>query len=243
MSTRDHEAGPAPEPTDPAASDTPGAGGWSSRRWAQVIDTVVVVVLALASMLAAWAGYQAGNWNQAQTEATIRAERIQIDATRATTTGYLMMQIDLALFINWLNAYQAENQDLARFYVERFSPQLETAFAAWVATDPLGNPDAPTDPFRMADYYVPQLVQAAELDAEVDAAFIESAQFGAIGDAYVLTTLLLAVVLFFGGISTKVGWRPAQVAMVILAVVLLLYCIQDLAILPDGSDWRLTPLW
>ncbi len=243
MSAQEPDVGTAAEPSAGPATNTVPAPGHSTVNWPNLIDSVIVIVLALASMFAAWAGYQAGNWNQAQSASTIQAERVQIDATRATTIGYQVMQIDLSLFLNWLNAYKTDNQTLATFYEERFSPQLETAFAAWLATDPFENPDAPTDPFRMDIYAVPQLEAALTLDAEVEQAFADAAAFGALGDAYVLSTLLLAVVLFFGGISTKIGWRPAQIVLIGAAVVLLLYCVQDLAVLPDGSNWGLTPLW
>ncbi|MCD6030553.1 MAG: hypothetical protein K0S78_2727 [Thermomicrobiales bacterium] len=55
--------------------------------------------------------------------------------------------------------------------------------------------------------------------------------------------LLLAVVLFFAGVCTKIGWRPAQLALLGLSLLLLLYCVRVLGALPVGSDWGLTPRW
>jgi hypothetical protein len=223
---------------------TPAAEGQAlEQRWVRAVDTVIVVILAVASLLAAWGGYQASLWSGDQTASITRAEEKQIDATRATTIGYQVMQIDIALFLNWLNAFKDNKPDLAEFYVERFSPQLQPAFTAWMATDPLSSPDAPADPFRMAEYQVPQLLEAAELDAEAHHAFADAERVGAISDAYVLSTLLLAVVLFFAGVCTKIGWRPAQLALLVIAILLLLYSVQKLGALADGSDWVLTPLW
>jgi hypothetical protein len=95
----------------------------------------------------------------------------------------------------------------------------------------------------MREYQVPQLQEAAALDEAAHLAFAEGERAGATGDAYVLATLLLAVVLFFAGVSTKIGWRPAQLTLLGLAVVLLLYSVRVLGALPDGSEWALTPLW
>ena len=154
-----------------------------------------------------------------------------------------MLQIDIATFMNWLNAFKEENGELASFYEDRFSDQLQPAFAAWMSTDPLNNLSAPNDPFRLAEYQVPQLQAAAVLDEEADLAFADGERYGAIGDAYVLSTLLLAVVLFFAGVCTKIGWRPAQMALLGIAVLLLVYSVQQLGALPGKSEWGLTPIW
>jgi hypothetical protein len=215
----------------------------STQRWERSVDTAIVIILAVASLLAAWGGYQSSLWSGEQTASITRAEEKQIQATRATTIGYQVMQIDIALFLNWLNAFKDNKTALADFYVERFSPQLQPAFAAWMATDPLNAPDAPADPFRMSEYQVPQLQEAAVFDEEAHQAFAEAERVGAISDAFVLSTLLLAVVLFFAGVCTKIGWRPAQLALLAIAILLLLYSTQKLGSLPDGSDWSLTPLW
>ena len=212
-------------------------------RWERKIDTAVVIVLAVASLLAAWGGYQAGLWSSEKTTAITEAETKQIEATRATTIGYQEMQIDIAMELNWLRAMLADDTDLAAFYESRFSPHLTSAFAVWLATDPLTDADAPPNPFAMPEYQVPELQEAAVLDAAARQAFVEAESAGATGDAYVLATLLLAVVLFFAGVCTKIGWRPAQLALLGLAVLLLVYSVQTLGALPDSSEWGLTPIW
>ncbi|MCC7025038.1 MAG: hypothetical protein IT338_19560 [Thermomicrobiales bacterium] len=237
------DALPSPLGDDAATLPAEALAAASAQRWDRKVDTAIVLLLAVASLLAAWGGYQAGLWSEKKSGQIIAAEASQIEATRATTIGYQVMQIDIAVFLNWLNADKGGNAALATFYQDRFSPQLQAAFAAWMATDPFANPDAPTDPFRLPEYKVPQLLAAAAFDEDVHRAYGEAEQTGSISDAYVLTTLLLAVVLFFGGICTKIGWRPAQLALLGLAVLLLLYAVWNIGALPDGSDWDLTPLW
>lgn len=215
----------------------------SQRNWDRKVDTIIVVLLAVASLLAAWGGYQAGLWSGDKSTLVTTAEAKQVDATRATTIGYQFMQIDVATFFNWLNAYKSGNTVLATFYSDRFTPQLRPAFDAWWAADPMTNAEAPADPFGMPEYQVPQLLEAAQLDAESHQAFATAEHYGATSDAFVLSTLLLAVVLFFGGVCTKIGWRPAQLALLGLAIVLLFYSVYRLGSLPDRSTWAITPLW
>ena len=221
----------------------PAGAADATERWDRWVDTAIVVILGLASLLAAWSGYQAGLWNEQKTAHIIAAEAKQIDATRATMTGYQARQVDITLFLTWLDASMAGNTELADFYEARFTPQLEAAFAAWQATDPLQNPEAPTDPIQMAEYQVPGLAAAAALDAEVHVAFAKAERDGAINDSYVLSTLLLAVVLFFGGVCTKIGWRPARLGLLLMTIGLLVYSVAMIGGLRDGSTWGLTPLW
>jgi hypothetical protein len=240
METQSHviesrESGGVAPPAADATDVTP--------RWDRWMDTAIVVILALASLLAAWSGYQAGLWNEQKSGHIIEAEARQIDATRATMTGYQIRQIDVTIFLAWLDAFMSDDTELAGFYQARFTPQLEVAFAAWQATDPLTNSESPTDPIRMPEYQVPALVRAAELDAEVHLAYAEAEHDGAVSDAYVFSTLLLAVVLFFGGVCTKIGWRPAQLGLLLVTAVLLIYSVSVIGGLPDGSAWDLTPLW
>lgn len=212
-------------------------------RWERRIDLAIVVLLAVSSLLAAWSGHQTSLWSGNQSMFITEAERKQTEATRASIVGYQMMQIDVALFLDWLLAEQGGNAEMADFYEARFPAHLRTAFDAWEANDPLRNPDAPSDPFRMAAYAVPQLGDAARLDEAAAHAFAEAERADAVSQAYVLTTILLALVLFFVGISTKATRRPIQLALVGIAVALLLFTLQQLAALPDATAWAITPLW
>ena len=206
------------------------------RRWSRRVDIAIVVLLGAASFLAAWAGYQAGLWAGRQNDATLRAEEFRSAASRASIIGFQERQVDIALFIGWLEAYNRGDTRLTRIYEARFTRQLQPAFAAWMATDPLNNPDAPLDPFRMADYEVPQLQQAAGLEDQAGALVATAQWYDAQSEAYIFVTLLLAVVLFFGGVSTKIGWRPGQVAMLLAACALFVYCLWRVVTMPGLDD-------
>ena len=223
------------EPEDPELLDA-----LAIRRWSRRVDIVIVVLLGAASFLAAWAGYQAGLWANKKSDVTVMAEGYRAAAGRASITGYQERQIDIALFMGWLEADNRGDARMANMYEARFTSQLQTAFAAWLATDPLNNPDAPLDPFRMAEYQVPQLRQAAMLDDQVSALNIQARWCGAQSEAYIFITLLLAVVLFFGGVCTKIGWRPAQLTMLLVAWALFVYCLFLVATLPGQDDLPVT---
>jgi hypothetical protein len=49
----------------------------------------------------------------------------------------------VATFVQWVNAERSKDEALADFYRDRFRKEFRPAFAAWEATRPAENPDAP----------------------------------------------------------------------------------------------------
>lgn len=69
-----------------------------------------------------------------------------------STRGGQDTLVDVVVFANWLEAVSIENQPLADFYRSRFREEFKPAFEAWVALDPLNNPETPSSPFAMTEY-------------------------------------------------------------------------------------------
>jgi hypothetical protein len=73
---------------------------------------------------------------------------------------------------------------------------------------------------------------SSQLEAEAVDLFEAGQEANEQSDRYVLLTVILAMVLFFGGLATRIGWRPAQAFTVVLAVVLLTVSLGQLATYP-----------
>lgn len=206
--------------------------------WDRRVDSVLVLLLAVSSLLAAWSGYQANLWGGAQTAADREAATRRLESTRNSTIGLQKNQIDIAVAMNWLNAYEEGNTELAEFYVSRFSPQLKAAYTSWMATDPFNNPNASSDPFDMPEYQIPELLEADRLQAESNQLIGDGQIAGGYGDRYVATTVILAIVLFFAGIAPQVRWPPARLVLVGMAVVMFHFCLFQITRLPVAPGWE-----
>jgi len=185
----------APDAEEPAKA---------GRDWREVLVTVLLVAAALAT---SWSSYQATRWNGEQAKAASRTSAIRIDAARAQGLAEAQTQVDVATFIAWADADRRGEPELAAFYVDRFRAEFRPAFEAWMATRPFENPAAPPTPFAMDEYQVASRNEAAQLDtaAEVSAAGVRRDIQRA--SNYVLTVVLYAMVLFFAGMSTRIGSR------------------------------------
>jgi hypothetical protein len=220
------------DPSDPAAfaesEPTPRFAEYqySTRSrvpsWAEeAVDVLLVVVLALAAVAAAWSGYQAARWSGVQASSYAQASSKRIESTRATTTANQETIIDVMTFSNYVNAWQSGDTALADFYRKRFRAEFVPAFDAWMATDPVTNPNAPPSPFSMPEYAPANLALASQLQAESEKLYATGTDANQQADDYVLNTVFLATVLFFAGLAPRIRWLPAQLVLVGLAVGLL----------------------
>ena len=202
---------------------TPGPDRNIKERW---VESISVILLAVASVTAAWCGYQATLWGGEQAAHYAEAGARRVESARANGLATQLTQVDVAVLIQWINAYQAGDQELADFYESRFSDVLQPAFDAWIAMDPFSNPDAPNAPFSMPEYQQPNLLLANDLESEAAALFEQGQSDNKTGDNYVLATVFLATALFFLAVSAGLNWFPARVAlssvggvMVIVAII------------------------
>jgi hypothetical protein len=185
----------------------------SASKQRDALEFLATLLLALAAVATAWSGYQANRWNGEQVKAGSRTNALRIEAARAQGLSEAETQVDVATFIEWVNAYATGDERLQDFYEARFRPDFRPAFDAWLATDPFDNPEAPLTPFRMAEYQPASRDEAARLDAAA-AASSEVVQRNVQRSAnYVLAVVLFSVTLFFAGFSTKLDSRRLQVLL------------------------------
>lgn len=178
---------------------------WVSDRRLEIYATILLAVAAVAT---AWCSYQATRWNGEQTKQSGATNRLRLEAGRAQGLAEAQTQVDLATFIQWVDAYALDRPELQEFYVRRFRKEFKPAFKAWLATRPLTNPRAPLSPFAMPQYRLAATVEAERLDAEAAASSALRDRDIQRQSNYVLGVVLFAVALFLAGMSTKLNnWR------------------------------------
>jgi hypothetical protein len=182
----------------------------SASRGQRRIDIVSTVLLSLATLATAWAGYQSSRWHSEQAKMQARATASRIESTRSQDVADREAQVDVALFLQWVDAHSQGESELAEFYRARFTDRLAPAFDAWMARKPFTNPEAPSSPFVMAKYRVGANEAAASQETAADAAAGEAVEDIQRADNYVLAVVLFAACLFFAGISTRMRTVTGQ---------------------------------
>ncbi len=176
-----------------------------STRAGERLDLIAAVLLAMATVATAWSGYQASRWNGEQAVAFSRASAMRIESTKAAALADAQTQIDVATYIQWVDAYAQEQTELANFYYQRFREEFKPAMDAWVATTPLRNPDAPLTPFAMPEYQLEARTESDRLETEAEAWSATARTNIQRATNYVLGVVLFAAVLFFAGMSMRLS--------------------------------------
>jgi hypothetical protein len=111
-------------------------------------------------------------------------------------------------------------------------PEFRPTFNAWLALDPFHNPNAPAGPLFMPQYASSLPTTADQVDAEADRIFNEGEIAREKGDAYVLNTIFLAMVLFLTSVADRFRWTAVRAAVLAIGVAMLLFGVYHLIVYP-----------
>ena len=196
------------------------------------IELMLAVMLGAVALATAWSGYQAARWGGTQSVLFSQAGAYRTESTRASTQAGQLVQIDIGLFMNWIEAYARDDLVLFDYYQELFRGEFQPAFEAWLATDPANNPSAPGTPFEMPQYTLAKTEEAKQLELDAEAAFEEGRAANQRSDDYILNAVVLASVLFLSGIVTRFDWLPVRILIIVAALVLLGLGLYNIATYP-----------
>ena len=147
------------EPREPGAT-----------RHSRTVQIGEALLLSLVTIAAAWSGYAAAKWNTESRIELAQAATLRNLATRADLSALSTRNFDSSTFNAWFTAFTLDDPEKQAIAERRFRPEFKVAFDAWMATDPLHNPDALPGPTYMPQYRLADQAKADELDREAVAA-------------------------------------------------------------------------
>ncbi|WP_051325955.1 hypothetical protein [Glycomyces tenuis] len=214
-------------------------------RW---VDLALTIIMALAAVGTAWAGFQSAKWSGLQAIAFAEAGAARTESAKASTDAGQDRLADTVTFTSWLEALQQEivagtsprpqgdytpnDEELSGFLYERFRPEFKPAVDAWIATQPLIDPDAPATPFEMPEYTLESDARAASLVEEAEASTQEAHDDNQRSDNYVFMAVILALALFFAGVAGRSRTLRSQYLLSIAATVTFVGAAIVLLVLP-----------
>jgi hypothetical protein len=196
------------------------------------LELLATALLALATVATAWAAFQAREWTGEQSQGYSHATAARIAENRSSALANRQVQIDVATFIQWIDAHEQGRAKLAAFYRTRFRDEFQPAFEAWLAKHPFTNAAAPKTPFVMPQYRLAADEQSRQLELKAAAASQDAKAANERADNYTLAVVLFASALFFAGMSTKLETMGARIALLSLGAVLFLSTAVWLATMP-----------
>jgi hypothetical protein len=182
-------------------------------------------LLALVTVTAAWAGFSAAKGNTTSRIDVARSSAARNLASRDELIAISLRNFDASTFNAWFTAFTLHSRPGEVIAERRFRPQFRVAFNAWLATNPIHNPDAPPGPTYMPQYKLAAQAKARALDRRADAYLAAGTRAGFISDNYIKITVFLAAVLFLVGIGSTFKLNRVRYALVVFGSVLLIISI------------------
>lgn len=195
------------------------------------VDFASLILISLAAVLTALCGYQAARWDGEQTRLYNIAAADRVLSEEANDRSIGLTVIDVAAFLDYVDAVEAGDTRKAQFIYRRFPTSFRAAMDAWLATKPLSNPKAPTSPFVMAKFRDQLRAGSERYDSAAAGSFNAALTAHQHADDYSLLTVIFAAVSFLAGMSTKMTY-PRHAIIVALGIVALGYGVFRLIGLP-----------
>jgi hypothetical protein len=234
------QGGPRPEGQPPSPDEAPDEAvleellsrlqGGEFARWIDLASAVLLAVAVVASAFSAW---QATLWGGVQATSYAEASSKRVQSNAALATALTQISYDATSFALGAAEYFRGEEEAVEFFFERlFREEFSPALEAWLATEPLENPEAPKTPFDLPEYKNANLEEAERLTEEAEEKFEEGKEANKNSDDYILGTVLFASVLFFAGITTKFKSPRVRVLSLVVAAGALVFSLVGLFSLP-----------
>jgi len=186
----------------------------SSKKKKRTNGTLATILLSAATVLSAWCIYESSQWNGEQyfrieDENIADRKRLQKEIT-----SHQRLAADAEIFLQFVGAVMAENDQLADFLRDRFPEHLKKAAIAWKAMDPLNNPDAPITPMQMKEYVIPEAADIGIFAEQARKFKIAANECDNHADNYMLLSLVLSTVLFFCGLTGVTDSRSNKLILI-----------------------------
>ena len=208
----------------------------------RLIEIIAVLLLGIATVGTAWCGYQSSQWNGQQNDYARESSDQRVEASRLFGLATQKIAYDASIVAQYAQAVQAGNDPLAQFYRKNlvrapFLPLLDQ----WQAEIAAGG--SPTSLFEDPAYLQAQFADYQTAVTKSEELTQLSQEASATSDSYVVTTILLAIALFFAGVTSSFKYAPARVFLIVLATGTVLYAATRLAGLPacSGSSGPRSP--
>jgi hypothetical protein len=213
-------------------SDPPTMVNRESRERKKWVEPVTALLMALATLSTAWCSYQSAAWTRQSNRLMNEFNALERKAGLLTMQGTQQATIHAAMFMQLLAAQQAGNEKLAKFYVDRFPPDVRKAYDAWLAQKPFENPNAAPHPFVQNLYELRGTRDAAELNRKAASTLEKARSAGNVSGQYLANTVLFATVLFFASASGRFEQRRVRMVAFAFAVAVFLFAVARTAMLP-----------
>jgi hypothetical protein len=192
----------------------------SKSKW---IETASVIMLGVIMIAISYSSYEAHLWSGIQTFLLRDVNKDSLQTAKEELSQGQHTSIDVLTFTQYSNALIRNDQNLSNFYYQRFTPEMKLAVDAWLQTDPLKNPNAPSSPFVMSEYNRTHVLLAQQFEEKTNLELQQAQQANENSSNYVFLSVLYSSALFIDGVigrtsNKKLGHILLYITMTITVI-------------------------
>ncbi|WP_370250619.1 hypothetical protein [Nocardioides sp.] len=185
-----------------------------------VLQLIAAILLGLAATMTAVSAYQAALTDGEALQGYTLSNAAGSEANALRSQAEQVFAADQSIYLQYAIAATEGNFDLTEYFqTELMRPELADA-VAWFSDqgDDVLSPfvDVEGNPYVVAEDQL-----AIDKQAEADRYYAEASEADDQGDKFELSTVLLALTLFFGGIATLFRRRSVEVGLLSVATLTL----------------------
>ena len=190
--------------------------------WQQLI---AAILLGLAATFTAISAYEASLLDGEALQGYTNSTRTLSDANAFYAQGNQTTAMDQQLFVSYATAVEQGDTELADYLKTLMRPALRDGIAWWEDNDDAVTPldESDENPYQVEDF-----AEAYDLENQAGREFKKAVRADNQGDKFELSTVLFALTLFFGGISTVFQRRAVSRALLGISAITLVAGISQL---------------
>jgi hypothetical protein len=199
----------------------------------RLLELIAVLLLGITTVGTAWCGFQAARWSGQSGDLTRVASEQHVEGARLFGLATQRITYDSMVVAKYAEASQQHNTALTTFYRQYIvRPDFLPVLDRWEAAVKAGT--AAVGVFQDKDYLAAQFTDYGKTVAAAEQASKDSQQASEYADSYVGTTILLAIALFFAGVTSSFKWRIGRLLLLIAATGAVAVAAARIAGLPIG---------
>ena len=175
-----------------------------------------------------WLGVQTFLLREVNTDSLLTAKE---ELTQGTHTV-----VDVMTFTQYSNALIRNEQNLSNFYYQRFTPEMKIAVDAWLQTDPLKNPTAPSSPFAMSEYNRTHVLLAQQFAEKTNSELEQAQQANRNSSSYVFLSVLYSSALFIDGVIGRTSNKKLSQVLLYITMAITIIATIILIQIPTATE-------
>jgi len=189
------------------------------------LEIYTTIILAIATLCAAWRSYQGSLWNGIQTFRLADSNKYSRLAQQILIRSDQAKTMEETAIITFMDAVFEKDKKRIDYMLKGLRPELSKILSDWMQSDPFHDSTATRNPMTMPGYLElmkKRTDESEKMNAKAAEAFDGGNKANLVTDTYGFLTVMFSTVMFLSAIATKLV-RPT--ARLLLLVISALICV------------------